>query len=374
VAGDAAAGSSKGVMRRTGLIALIAVAAVGSLAGAALILRTKSAPAVDRGRGGEVWGADYFPNVSLITQDGRRVRFFDDLIKDKVVAINFIYTTCPDSCPMETARLVATQRLLGDRMGRDVFFYSITIDPEHDTPAVLKRYAASWGIGKGWTLLTGDKSDIIQLRKKLGVYVEDIQQEGSNDHNLSVIIGNQATGRWMKRSPYENPYVLADQLGSWLSNWKRASARKLDYASAPELRSISTGENLWRTRCVSCHTIGRGDVVALAERRVGPDLFDVTRRRDRRWLERWLAEPDKLMAEKDPLALALLAQYNDVPMPNLRLNSTDIRRLLGYIDEESRRISRLRAGMAAGGHGEHAMHRHAEPAAAMAGAAQHGEH
>ncbi len=66
------------------------------------------------------WGKDYFPNVILTTQDGESVRFFDDLIKDKVVAINFIYTTCPDICPLETAQLVKVQNILGDRMGKEV--------------------------------------------------------------------------------------------------------------------------------------------------------------------------------------------------------------------------------------------------------------
>ena len=85
--------------------------------------------AVAARKGGERWGANYFPNVPLTNHEGKQVRFFDDLIKDKVVVINFIYTTCPDSCPLETARLVEVQRILGDRVGRDVFMYSITIDP-----------------------------------------------------------------------------------------------------------------------------------------------------------------------------------------------------------------------------------------------------
>src|SRR5919205_4136244 len=88
------------------------------------------------------WGVDYFPNVTLTTHEGRTVRFYDDLIKGKIVALDLIYTTCKYACPLETARLAQVYRVLGDRMGRDVFFYSITIDPEHDTPAVLKEYAA----------------------------------------------------------------------------------------------------------------------------------------------------------------------------------------------------------------------------------------
>ncbi|MEZ0199753.1 SCO family protein, partial [Pseudomonas qingdaonensis] len=83
------------------------------------------------------WGASYFPNIPLLTQDGEKVHFFDDLIKDKVVAINFIFTGCSDSCPVETARLRQVQKILGDRVGKDIFLYSISIDPYNDTPATL---------------------------------------------------------------------------------------------------------------------------------------------------------------------------------------------------------------------------------------------
>ena len=342
-------------MRVYGLSALIALAGVGMLTTAALISRRQPAPAAaPRGdRGGSVWGANYFPNVPLVTHDGQRVRFFDDLIEDKVVAINFIYTTCPDSCPLETARLLEVQRILGDRVGKDVFFYSITIDPEHDTQPVLREFADNWGIGEGWKFLTGDEGDITLLRKKLGVGIEDVQSEDFKDHDLNLVLGNQATGRWMKRSPFENPYVLANQLGSWLHNWKTASLERRDFADAPELRQISTGEDLFRTRCSSCHTIGQGDVVELAERRIGPDLYNVSQQREREWLVRWLAEPDEMLEEKDPLAMALLARYKGIPMPNLRLNDRDIAQLLSYIDQESRRIGHLRAGHAPGGDGDH---------------------
>jgi protein SCO1/2 len=210
-------------------------------------------------KGNSRWGANYFPNVPLITHEGKSVRFFDDLIKDKVVVINFIYTTCPDSCPLETARLVEVQRILGDRVGRDVFMYSITIDPARDTPQVLKEYTKRYTVGPGWLFLTGKEADITLLRKKLGLYIPEIQ-DGSNDHNLSLIIGNQATGRWMKRSPFENSYVLAAQIGGWLHNFKLPDQDGSSYADAPELRNLSKGESLFRTRCTACHTIGRGDI------------------------------------------------------------------------------------------------------------------
>ena len=338
---------------------------------ALMTFRGKPAPAAEgrsSGRGGSVWGANYFPNIPLTTHDGRSVRFFD-LIEGRVVAINFIYTTCPDACPMETARMMEVQRLLGGRVGKDVFFYSITIDPEKDSQEVLRKYVETWGVGEGWTFLTGKEKDITLLRKKLGVYSKIDPGKDSLDHNLSLVIGNQGTGRWMKRSPYENPYVLATQLGSWLHNWKLPSEAVRDYADAPEIRQISTGENLFRTRCAACHTIGGGDV-ALDALRLGPDLYQVTRHRDPRWLRRWLAEPDKMLAEKDPLAMSLLAQYKNIPMPNLRLTATDVTVLLGYIDQESRRVSTLRAAKdAPAGPQDHSHHGHhpAEPNA------QHGE-
>ena len=274
------------------------------------------------------WGATYFPNIPLITHDGTHVHFYDDLIKDKVVAINFIYTSCQDSCPLETARLTQVQRLLGQRVGRDVFMYSISIDPEHDTPAVLKRYREQFQVAAGWTFLTGKKADIDLLRKKLGLYTDDLKDD--TDHNLSLILGNEATGRWMKRSPFDNPTFIAMQLGDWLHNWKQRRQVK-SYAEAPRLANLAKGQWLFQTRCASCHTIGQGEGV-------GPDLLGVTEQRERAWLERWLAEPDRMLAEGDPLALALLAKYNNIAMPNLRLTQVDIEGVLTYIDEQSTRL------------------------------------
>src|SRR5262250_528369 len=77
--------------------------------------------------GNNRWGANYFPNVTLTTQDGKTVRFYDDLLKGKAVAINFIYTDCNEVCPLETATLAHTYKLLGARAGREVHFYSISI-------------------------------------------------------------------------------------------------------------------------------------------------------------------------------------------------------------------------------------------------------
>lgn len=338
--------------------ALITLAGLAMLVGAVVIASVPaSAPVPAAGLGGEVWGEGYFPNIPLVTHEGEEVRFFDDLIRDKVVAISFIYTSCPDTCPVQTARMLQVARVLGDRLGKDVFFYSITIDPEYDTREVLEEFVDSWNIPDGWTFLTGDREDIVALRRKLGMRLDDVRSQDLSQHTVNLLIGNQKTGRWMKRSPFENAYVLADQLGSWLHGWKQASAQERDYAEAPEIRQISDGEYIFRNQCSACHSIGEGDVVTDAQR-LGPDLYDVSRYREREWLERWLKEPDVMLAEEDPIALGLLARYRGLPMPNLRLTDKDVTALLGYIDRESRRITDRREGRLVDhrGHGEHGGH------------------
>ncbi|NUT74130.1 c-type cytochrome [Pseudomonas sp. C1C7] len=282
------------------------------------------------------WGRDYFPNTELINQDGQKKRFFDDLIKDKVVAINFIFTSCTDSCPLETARLLQVQKVLGDRVGKDVFLYSISIDPETDTPEVLKKYTEKFRIGPGWQFLTGNKDDITALRKSLGLFIDGIDNGRNKDHNLSLIIGNQSTGRWMKSSPMENPYILADRLSKTLQNWKDPSTNDQDYASAPTLRPPSAGEQIYRTRCSSCHTLG--DTENAGMRSIGPDLVGVTRQRDPQWLKRWIKEPDQMLAEKDALAMQLFEQYNNIAMPNLRLGEIEANAVLTYLAEETDRL------------------------------------
>ncbi|MSR62550.1 MAG: c-type cytochrome [Planctomycetes bacterium] len=291
--------------------------------------------------GGSAWGADYFPDVPLVTHEGREVRFFTDLVAGKVVVINFIYTRCPDSCPLETAKLAEVQELLGARLGNDVFFYSISIDPEHDTTEVLAEYAQRFGARAGWLFLRGAAEDVLLLRKKLGVYMADAEQ-GSKDHNLSFVIGNQSTGQWLRRSPFETPQVLASDIGGRMHDWKQPRGQQNDYADAPALRSLSTGENLFRLRCATCHVIGPGDGLA----RVGPNLVGVMERRERAWLERWLSEPDVMLAERDPIATVQFEAFNRVAMPNLRLTPQEIQEILGFVEQENERVAHLEAALA----------------------------
>ncbi|MEX2499817.1 MAG: SCO family protein [Wenzhouxiangellaceae bacterium] len=295
-------------------------------------------------RGGARWGKNYFPNPTLTTHEGESVRFFDDLVKDKVVAINMVYASCPDSCPLATAQLAKVQRVLGDRVGRDIHMYSISIDPENDTPEKLKSYAEKFKVGPGWKFLTGNADDIMLLRKKLGFLIDGIDT-GIRDHNGVVLIGNQRTGQWMKRSPMDSPHILAAQIGNWLSSWRGAPPLETaNYAEAPELRTPTMGENLFRTRCAACHTIGGQSRLVGAgaqideDHQLGPDLLGVTAKRSRDWLVRWLKNPSKLVEEEDPIALALYAEYDGLTMPNFRLGDVEVNALLEYMQEESDRV------------------------------------
>jgi len=302
-------------------------AALALVAGAALLVRPSGSAAAGR------WGADYFPNVALTTQDGKVVRFYDDLIKGKAVAVNLVYTRCTASCPLETAKLAQVQRLLGDRVGKDIFFYSISIDPEHDTPEVLKAYAEKFHAGPGWLFLTGNADDIKLVSRRLGL--SSLTDFANRDgHQPSLMIGNEPSGEWMRNSAVDNPRFLAVTMSNFFGNRKSQGAPR-SYANAPAMPDIGSGGYLFRSRCAACHTIGGGAAV-------GPDLAGVTSRRDRAWLLRYVAEPDRLLMEKDPLAVELFTKFRSVRMPNVQMSPEEIGAVLRYVEEQSPAVAPIR--------------------------------
>jgi protein SCO1/2 len=228
--------------------------------------------------------------------------------------------------------MAQVQTLLGDRMGKDVFFYSITIDPEHDTPAVLKEYAEKYHAGPGWLFLTGDAKDIELIGRKIGLYSEP-NPANKDGHTASVLIGNEATGQWLRNSATDNPRFLANIIANWMNSWRTAKPGK-SYATAPKL-SLDLGEYAFSSHCAPCHTIGGGH-------KIGPDLAGVTKKRDPQWLARFIASPERLLTERDPLALDLFEKYKPVRMPSFNLNPTDTAAIIGYIDKQT-------ANAAAGG-------------------------
>lgn len=281
------------------------------------------------------WQAGYFPNPELTTQHGDRVRFHD-LIQGRAVALNTFFTVCTDVCPLGTAKLLELQRQLGERVGRDIVFLSISVDPAHDTPAAMQAYAQRYGAGPGWLFLTGKEAEVALLVRRLGL--GSIGPTSPRDaHTSTLMVGRAASGEWMKSSSTDNPQYVAETVRSFLG-WPRADVAP-DYRQARALQ-ITSGEYLFRNGCAACHSIGEGD-------RLGPDLLHVGQRRERAWLERFVSTPDAVLDAGDPVAQALLTRYKGVRMPNLGLAQDEVREILDYVEARS---ARLRAQEHAGGH------------------------
>jgi protein SCO1/2 len=265
------------------------------------------------------WGKSYLPDVKVVTQHGKTLRFYDDLIKDKVFVVSFLFTTCRDICPLATARLAELQDKLGPAMGRDVFFYSISIDPETDTPERLRQYADTFGAGPGWLFLTGAPDDMRTIRYKLGE-----RSKVLSEHRNEVLLGNGATGEWARNTVLGDIQGLAFAVRSMDPGWRPPPGTsrtpmpiKVDLTAHP-------GRAIYKRLCAGCHTVGKGD-------RVGPDLAGILGRRDRDWLVRFIADPERMRAQKDPVALSLVARFPNVRMPGMSIPPKDAADLIAYI-------------------------------------------
>jgi len=140
----------------------------------------------------------YFPDPVLVDQGGRRVRFYSDLLKGKIVVINMMYTVCTRICPSNIARLREVQARLGKRSGRDVHLYSLTLRPELDSPPALAAYARQFDVAPGWSFLTGQPGDIDLLRRKLGFYDTDpVADADIANHTGALRLGNVDRERWL---------------------------------------------------------------------------------------------------------------------------------------------------------------------------------
>jgi len=159
-----------------------------------------------------------FPDVPLVTHEGRNVRFYSDLIKGRTVFLNFLYTVCTAEaiCPLATANLVEVQKILGPRVGRDVFLYSLTLDPKNDTPRVLGSYAKAFGVKPGWTFLTGEKEDIERLRRNLGyVNLDPVKDRDPSQHSGMLRYGIEPLELWGGCPILSRPEVIARRL-AWM--------------------------------------------------------------------------------------------------------------------------------------------------------------
>jgi protein SCO1 len=168
------------------------------------VLRPQSAAATRR--------RNRFVNVPLVSHDGHSVRFYEDLLRGRTVLINFMYTACTNRCPLTTSRLAEVQHLLGPRVGRDVFIYSLSVDPQHDTPTVLRDYAARAGAKPGWSFLTGDPHDIGRIRANFG---DDPAVAFTSSNHLNLIaFGVEPLERWGGFPAWTHPAQMVQYL-SW---------------------------------------------------------------------------------------------------------------------------------------------------------------
>ena len=282
------------------------------------------------------WGKDYFPNVDVVTQNGKRVRFYDDLIKDRIVLISFIFTSCTDLCPLTTARIAQVVDRLRDEIGKDIFVLSITVDPENDTPEKLKTFADAFYSGPGWTFITGKPEDIRAINSKLGN-----KSDVATQHRNEIVLGNDKTGEWTRNSPFADLENLELAIRDMDPDWRDRRHVPQDALAAnhdPQDLTIGRepGQVLFKKICAPCHTVGVTD-------HIGPDLLGVTDRRDRLWLSEMIMHPARLRANKDPTLADLDAKYKGVRMPNLGLSASDASDLISYLATRTAQINELRA-------------------------------
>jgi protein SCO1/2 len=139
----------------------------------------------------------HLPNIPLVTHEGKEVRFYDDLVKDKVVMLNFFYAVCSDVCPAVSANLAEVQKMLGDKVGRDIFMYSFTLKPEADDVFAIRAYRESYDAGPGWTFLTGKPEDMETLRRAIGFTDPNpLVDKDTTQHIGNVRYGNEPLMLW----------------------------------------------------------------------------------------------------------------------------------------------------------------------------------
>jgi cytochrome oxidase Cu insertion factor (SCO1/SenC/PrrC family) len=156
----------------------------------------------------EAKARDYFTDLEVIDQNGNPLRFYSDVLKGRVVLVNFIFTNCPGACPLATQKLKQVRQLLDDSVQDDVWFVSVSIDPERDTPEAMKAFAEEQGVDeRRWLFVTGKKQNLDFIAKRLGQYTEDVES-----HSTLMLAGNTRTRHWTRVMPMTPPPGVAAQL------------------------------------------------------------------------------------------------------------------------------------------------------------------
>lgn len=163
---------------------------------------------------------EWFTDTPLVTQDGKPVRFFEDVVKDHVVVIQFIFTRCQGACPLTTQKLVQTKAELGGALGDGLRFVSISVDPGHDGPAQLAEFARKHGAAvPGWLLLGGERADVDRVVQRLG------QTAGApEDHATLFVAGNARTNHWVRIRPDTPAAAIAQRIRELQGDGARTAA------------------------------------------------------------------------------------------------------------------------------------------------------
>jgi protein SCO1/2 len=165
----------------------------------------------------------YFPNLVLTSHEGKKVKFYDDLVKDKIVVFNMFYAKCEGICSPVTRNLARVQNLLGNRVGKDIFFYSFSLKPKEDTVSALAHYAEMHKVKPGWLFLTGSPDDMELLRRKLGFVDPDPELDKDTSNHIGVLkYGNEPLQRWGGCPGMQAPDAIAEAI-SWV-DWDKDSA------------------------------------------------------------------------------------------------------------------------------------------------------
>lgn len=165
-------------------------------------VETRSVAASDT----EAKAREYFTDTLLTSHSGEKLKFYSDVLEGRTVVISFMFTSCEDACPLINATLQRVQERLKDRMGKDIFIVSITVDPKVDTAAVMADYRKQFKAGAGWLYLTGSEKNVETVSNKMGQVFE------KEAHLTALLVGNTKTARWRKIPANLSDTVIAAQV------------------------------------------------------------------------------------------------------------------------------------------------------------------
>lgn len=142
------------------------------------------------------------PDLKVLDQNGRHLRFSSDVLKDRTAVINTFFTNCAAICPITQETFAKLAKSLRNRLGQDLLLISISVDPEHDTPERMKAWGKKFNVGSGWVLLSGKKAETEELLRSLGLFAP-----GKQRHQTAVLIGNRNSG-WIRASGFASEQKL----------------------------------------------------------------------------------------------------------------------------------------------------------------------